>query len=566
MASHDPATNKLLQSRLDQPEKLTNTSDTVCRNTNVSTLSEDCLMSTLLEDCPNKARSTISEDIDCPHAIMSTISADCDPGEGFDNCVSTGEGSDFTVTREYPPTPASILDIPEGTHISPVSGGSGEVPEPTISRISSTRVRAPSLENPTFHENLLSISGCSKKVYNLMSKSKSQDKLDFNARKMPKDAVNGIVQMASIMAATLDTTKSHSKSSVSSLESTSVEQDEKHSQADLLGDGIDSQTLWETFKILAEKSLRNFSEKKPSRWKTVRHMVQWTPFIQTYKKKRYPWVQLAGHSGNFKAGKTQGTVLKKLCPAEETCYRAIMRDNTIKDLVPQYHGSITLDGDEQFIELQDCLSTFTTPCIMDCKVGVRTYLEEELTKARQKPTLRKDMYDKMMSVDPFAPTDEEHRQQGVTKPRYMVWRETISSTATLGFRIEGIKKGGVDFPTKDFKTTKTKEQLVESFRTFLTGYPAAAAQYIQRLQVIKKSLEKSPFFNSQEVIGSSLLFVHDQTKSNIWMIDFGKTAPVPSGITVDHRSPWQVGNHEDGYLGGIENIINIFQQIHQTQG
>ena len=54
---------------------------------------------------------------------------------------------------------------------------------------------------------------------------------------------------------------------------------------------------------------------------------------------------------------------------------------------------------------------------MDCKIGVRTYLEEELAKAKEKPKLRNDMYNKMVAVDPNAPTEEETRLKGVTKPR-----------------------------------------------------------------------------------------------------------------------------------------------------
>ena len=64
-----------------------------------------------------------------------------------------------------------------------------------------------------------------------------------------------------------------------------------------------------------------------------------------------------------------------------------------------------------------------------------------------------------------------------------------------------------------------------------------------------------------QFIGSSLLFVHDHYRVNIWLIDFGKTVAVPSGLAVDHKSGWEVGNHEDGYLIGMDNIISIFQHI-----
>ena len=58
-----------------------------------------------------------------------------------------------------------------------------------------------------------------------------------------------------------------------------------------------------------------------------------------------------------------------------------------------------------------------------------------------------------------------------------------------------------------------------------------------------------------------MLFVHDSTKANVWLIDFGKTVPAPNGITIDHKSPWEVGNHEDGYLIGVQNLINIFSDL-----
>ncbi|XP_038212534.1 inositol-trisphosphate 3-kinase A isoform X1 [Zerene cesonia] len=300
-------------------------------------------------------------------------------------------------------------------------------------------------------------------------------------------------------------------------------------------------------------------KKQSERWRKLRNIVQWTPFFQTYKKQRYPWIQLAGHQGNFKAGPDQGTILKKLSPQEERCFQLLMKD-ILRPFVPEYKGQVTCDDGELYLQLQDLLSDFDCPCVMDCKIGVRTYLEEELAKAKEKTKLRKDMYEKMIQIDPKAPTDEEHRSKGVTKPRYMIWRETISSTATLGFRIDGVKKAD-GTSSKDFKTTKTRDQIIEAFTDFTNTFPSAVPKYLERLKDIRATLLESNFFKTHELIGSSLLFVHDKRKASIWMIDFAKTVPVPEDITIDHNSAWKVGNHEDGYLIGLNNLINIFESL-----
>ena len=63
------------------------------------------------------------------------------------------------------------------------------------------------------------------------------------------------------------------------------------------------------------------------------------------------------------------------------------------------------------------------------------------------------------------------------------------------------------------------------------------------------------------MIGSSILVVYDDTKVGAWLIDFAKTRPVPEGVKVNHRSPWAPGNHEEGFLLGLDNLIQVLQTV-----
>lgn len=74
-------------------------------------------------------------------------------------------------------------------------------------------------------------------------------------------------------------------------------------------------------------------------------------------------------------------------------------------------------------------------------------------------------------------------------------------------------------------------------------------------------MEHSEFFQKHEIIGSSLLFLHDRRHASCWLIDFAKTDTLPDDIKITHKKNWEVGNHEDGYLIGLNNIIELFTAV-----
>lgn len=277
-------------------------------------------------------------------------------------------------------------------------------------------------------------------------------------------------------------------------------------------------------------------------------------------RNKYPWIQLAGHKGNFIAGQS-GTICKKASDLERCALEELMSDH-LKPFVPLFYKEILIPETpgappEPYLEIQDLLGNFQNPSVMDVKMGVRTFLESEVTKSSK----RMDLLQKMVELDPDEPTDDE-RKSGITKLRYMSFRERLSSTKTMSFRIEGIKLANQECCT-DFKTMKNREEVAEVLLTFFppTSEPLhnlVRTRFTQRLVELHEACLRSQFFWCHELIGSSLLFIYDHTgRVGVWMIDFGKTSRIETGIT--HREPWILGNREDGYLNGLENLIDLLQ-------
>ncbi|KAI7688261.1 Inositol-trisphosphate 3-kinase C [Sarcoptes scabiei] len=271
--------------------------------------------------------------------------------------------------------------------------------------------------------------------------------------------------------------------------------------------------------------------------------------------KRYNnWVQLSGHEDSF-ALAGPGTIWKKHSPdsTEVDVYEALMNE-PIAEMMPKFYRNVQYKGDN-FIELEDLLYNFKDASIMDIKMGTRTFLESEVinTKARN------DLYEKMIRIDPTKLTESEHHAKAVTKLRYMKLRENLSSSSNLGFRIEGFKVGNNVKHNKNLHMIKEKSDVQHILNTFFLGRRNVCQSILNRLRTLRLHFEKSPFFQNHEIIGSSLLIIYTPVndKTGVWMIDFAKTLRVPDGIVVNHYDAWKPGNHEDGFLFGLNNLIAI---------
>lgn len=266
---------------------------------------------------------------------------------------------------------------------------------------------------------------------------------------------------------------------------------------------------------------------------------------------RNPWVQLAGHEGGFKTDVDPHWIFKLANDFEKAALERL-REDTLYPFVPQYRGVVVNEGQE-FVQMENLLNGFENPNVMDCKIGSRTFLEQDVESTK----LRKDLLDKMDSLDPTEATADE-RAQGITKLRYMQYRETLSSTSSLSFRLEAVRVGTQ--PDKKLKTVRTKDQVLERFRFFLQDRADIKDAFVARLEAIQQALLVSPFFATHEVVGSSLLFVSDRTgKVDLRVIDFGKTIPRENPL---HEEAWDAStlNHADGYLLGLRSLMAIFRE------
>jgi 1D-myo-inositol-triphosphate 3-kinase len=219
-----------------------------------------------------------------------------------------------------------------------------------------------------------------------------------------------------------------------------------------------------------------------------------------------------------------------------------LANDPLHNLVPECTGIVERDGVE-YLQLRNLLYGFNNPSVMDCKIGFRypimcllrfaeavgspknfhrhsTYLNADVKDG----VPRMDLLDKMAKLAPDEPTPDE-RVHGVVKRRYLQvcgffvvafgktpnttvagrrvshgscqFRDELSSSATLGFRIEAIRT--LHSRVDDLHELHDKDDVMAQLRVFLGDRPAVKQQFVLRLDEIRATLEASEFFASHEV-------------------------------------------------------------------
>lgn len=245
-----------------------------------------------------------------------------------------------------------------------------------------------------------------------------------------------------------------------------------------------------------------------------------------------------------------------------------MSTSTLSAYISKYHGKTEIEGDTYAI-LGDLLTDFKPDQthLMDVKMGKRTFKESAVKDKKR----RMDLLQKMVKTKKDEATEEE-LEHGITKLRYQQFREKMSTSESLGFRVDAMSvpdTNGKSVSAEEAKKMATSAEVKACFLEYIAGRKDCWSVLLHKLKALRVLLEESDWFANHELIGSSLFFAFDCSNPDaqscgVWMIDFANATPSARPLT--HRAEWifneeEGGNQEEGYLSGLDNLIDLWEAL-----
>ena len=203
---------------------------------------------------------------------------------------------------------------------------------------------------------------------------------------------------------------------------------------------------------------------------------------------------------------------------------------------------------------------------MDIKLGTRSFHESTGNDERKVSYVRY-----IHELDPSHQFTESDLANGITFDSYRQLVNDYSTSARLGYRIEGVSRysssGTCEKTDGDWlkKRIRTDQEIESFFASFFAS--SHHHQVLEQLKALRNALSRSEWFYQHELICSSLLIIiaENNELDTLKMIDFGK-ARKHSNKRIHHDRHWTRGSNEDGVLIGLDNLISMWSGLFRKEG
>ena len=225
---------------------------------------------------------------------------------------------------------------------------------------------------------------------------------------------------------------------------------------------------------------------------------------------------------------------------------------------------------------EELSARFDVAAVLDLQLTRRSFSAADATAKG----LRADLQRRMLRAQPTALTAHERGAAGVSKLRFMQWRDERSGLASLGLRVEGLHLPGRPPPPPppvpaDDEPEAAARRVGATLRRLLCALPGGRAvaearrvRLLQRLDEMAAAIEasaraKGGVFAQWALPGCSMLIIVECGDERLggggggagaWLVGCSKAERSSVRAPVRHRGAWAAGGHEDGLLDSLDEL------------